>query len=58
LSISATPSKLAVAFAATVALSPFEKSPMMIAGSRQLKKAKSVNCLDVYLNDAADSDVI
>jgi hypothetical protein len=45
-SVGAIPSKSAVAFAATAAPSPLEKSPMIKAGSGQSKKAKSIRGLD------------
>jgi hypothetical protein len=56
--ISAIPSKLAVAFAATAALSPLEKLLIISVGLGQFKNAKSVTCSKTYLNDDTDFDVI
>jgi hypothetical protein len=50
--VSAIPFKLVVAFAATAALSPLEKSLIISASLGQFKNAKFVTCLKVYLNDA------
>jgi hypothetical protein len=58
LSASAIPFKLAVAFAATAALSPLEKSLIISTGLRQFENAKSVTCSKTYLNDNANFNVI
>jgi hypothetical protein len=58
LSVSVIPSKLAIAFVATTALSPLEKLLIISAGLRQSENAKSVSYLAIYLNNTANSDVI